>query len=97
VTKVRWWTGRGHGSLAIAASRECPGSVGAATPEGDAIMDDNHDAHGHQVPSAAFVSIYCENLPSEVPEPELEGSNNGNACEFDGRPNGDVDRIGPDI
>jgi hypothetical protein len=23
-------------------------------------MDDNHDAHGHQVPSAAFVSIYGE-------------------------------------
>jgi hypothetical protein len=28
-------------------------------------MDDNHDAHGHQVPSAAFVSIYGGNLPAK--------------------------------
>jgi hypothetical protein len=28
-------------------------------------MDDNHDAHGHQVPSAAFVSIHGENLPAK--------------------------------
>jgi DNA-binding response OmpR family regulator len=28
-------------------------------------MDDNHDAHGHQVQSAAFVSIYGGNLPAK--------------------------------
>gem|GEM_PF-3219633 len=32
-------------------------------------------------------------LTSEVRQPELAGSNNGNACEFDDRPNDDVDRI----
>ena len=80
-------------SRTIAASRECPGSVGAATQKGAAIMDDSHDAHGHQVPSAAFRQHLRRKLTSEVRQPELEGSNNGNACEFDGRPNGDVDRI----
>jgi acetyltransferase-like isoleucine patch superfamily enzyme len=28
-------------------------------------MDDNHDVHGHHVPSAAFVSIYGGNLVSK--------------------------------
>ena len=57
------------------------------------MMDDNHDAHGHQVPSAAFRQHLRRKLTSEVRQPELEVSNNGDACEFDGRPNGDVDRI----
>src|ERR1700730_335930 len=33
--------------------------------KGGANMDDSRDAHGHQVPSVSFVSIYDENLPAK--------------------------------
>src|SRR3984893_15322460 len=42
---------------------------------------------------ARLSSASTRKLTSEVRQPELKGSNNGNACEFDRRPNGDVDRI----
>ena len=35
-------------------------------------MDDNHDAHGHQVPSEAFVSIHGGNLPAKFVDRNLK-------------------------